>query len=98
MNKNKQNKEIYFDNGEKKLSDYIEKNDLPILNRKQKGEMLDMLAASAKKTLAKNKTVSLRLSEKTLQKLKEKAAQEGIPYQTLIASILHKYVTNQLHS
>jgi hypothetical protein len=31
-----------------------------------------------------------------LEKLKEKAEQEGLPYQTLITTVLHKYITNQL--
>lgn len=94
MTKNKKHKEIYFNKEEKEFLDYIEKNDLPALKNKQKKKMVDMLAASAKNTLAKNKTISLRLSERNLQKLKAKAAQEGMPYQTLIASILHKYVSN----
>lgn len=45
----------------------------------------------------KNKSISLRISGFDLDKLKEKANNEGIPYQTLINSILHKYVTNQLY-
>ena len=44
----------------------------------------------------KNRSISLRISNFDLEKLKEKANNEGIPYQTLINSILHKYVTNQL--
>jgi len=44
----------------------------------------------AKATLAKNKTISIRISEVDLMKLKALAAQEGIPYQTLISSSLHR--------
>jgi predicted DNA binding CopG/RHH family protein len=44
----------------------------------------------------KNKSISLRVSNFDLQKLKERANDEGVPYQTLITSILHKYITNQL--
>ena len=44
----------------------------------------------------KNRSISLRISTFDLEKLKEKANNEGIPYQTLINSILHKYITNQL--
>jgi len=44
----------------------------------------------------KNKSISLRISNFDLEKLKEKANNEGVPYQTLITSILHKYITNQL--
>ena len=42
-------------------------------------------------TLSKTKNINLRLSEKVVQKLKAKAVQQGIPYQTLAASILHRY-------
>ena len=44
----------------------------------------------AKATLAKNKTISIRISEVDLMKLRAMAAQEGMPYQTLISSSLHK--------
>ncbi|MBT9164732.1 MAG: hypothetical protein DDT23_00737 [candidate division WS2 bacterium] len=44
----------------------------------------------AKSTLAKNKTISIRISAVDLIKLKAKAAQEGMPYQTLISSSLHR--------
>jgi len=44
----------------------------------------------------KNRAISLRISNYDLEKLKEKAERFGMPYQTLINSVLHKYVTNQL--
>ena len=42
------------------------------------------------------KSITLRLEKQDLKSLKDKAKQEGLPYQTLISSILHKYVTGQL--
>lgn len=51
----------------------------------------EMLEQTAKNTLKKTKNINIRLPEKDLQKLKAKAAEEGIPYQTLASSILHKY-------
>ena len=45
----------------------------------------------ARNTLEKTKNINLRLSQKTVLKLKAKATSEGIPYQTLASSILHKY-------
>ncbi len=45
----------------------------------------------------KNQAISLRISSYDLDKLKERAEQEGLPYQTLINAILHKYITNQLY-
>lgn len=46
----------------------------------------------ARNTTAKNKTITVRLSERDLTKLKTKAMQEGLPYQTLVASLIHKYI------
>jgi len=48
------------------------------------------LLQAAKNTLNKTRNVNIRLSERDLYKLKAKAAEEGIPYQTLASSILHK--------
>ena len=45
----------------------------------------------ARNTLNKTKNINIRLSERDLSRLKRKAAEEGIPYQTLVSSILHKY-------
>ena len=47
----------------------------------------------AKNTLSKTKNINIRLSERVVSRLKAKAAQEGIPYQTLASSILHKYAS-----
>lgn len=44
----------------------------------------------AKNTLAKNKTISIRISAVDLMKLKAKAVQEGMPYQTLISASIHR--------
>ena len=44
----------------------------------------------------KTQTISLRISEEDLQLTKKRAVKEGIPYQTLISSIVHRYVTDQL--
>lgn len=52
------------------------------------------------KTVAKNtfrkQQIGLRLDAQDLMKIRAKAVREGIPYQTLISSIVHKYVTGQL--
>ncbi|HEY4493364.1 MAG TPA: CopG family antitoxin [Candidatus Paceibacterota bacterium] len=45
----------------------------------------------ARNTLLRNRNINIRISERTLHKLKTKAAEKGLPYQTLIASILHQY-------
>lgn len=51
--------------------------------------------ATAKNTFAKNKRVNIRISEVDLELLQEKALIEGLPYQTLMSSVLHKYVTGR---
>lgn len=57
---------------------------------------LARLKAAARATATKDKRVNTRLSSRDLQDIQAKALQEGTPYQTLIASILHKYVTGKL--
>ena len=50
----------------------------------------------ARHTSRKDARVNIRISSKDLEALQKKALQEGIPYQTLIASVLHKYVSGRL--
>ena len=56
--------------------------------RNQKGEIARFRAAAAA-TLLKNKRVNIRISSRDLEGLQAKAAEEGVPYQTLMASVLH---------
>lgn len=44
----------------------------------------------------KSRTVNIRIAENVLEELKRRSQREGLPYQTLISSILHKYVTDRL--
>ena len=48
---------------------------------------------AAKYTLQKSKSINIRLAERDLQHLKAIAAEKGLPYQTLISSLLHQYAT-----
>jgi hypothetical protein len=50
----------------------------------------------AKSTLQKNKRINIRLSERDLVHIQRKAIEEGLPYQTLISSVLHKYISGNL--
>lgn len=50
----------------------------------------------ARAAFRKDRRVNIRISEKDLIELQKRALREGIPYQTLISSILHKYVTGAL--
>jgi predicted DNA binding CopG/RHH family protein len=60
-----------------------------------KGE-LARLKAAARATGIKDRRVNIRLSSGDLSDIQVKALQEGVPYQTLIASVLHKYVSGRL--
>ena len=44
----------------------------------------------------KTRNINIRISEYDIEKVKQRAAEEGIPYQTLISSIVHKYITGKL--
>lgn len=57
---------------------------------------LQRYAAYARATFAKTKRINIRLSEADVHAIHIKAREEGIPYQTLMARVLHKYVTGQL--
>lgn len=74
---------------EKRLEDEL---DNYVSVKGEKREKIEKIIANAKK----NKAISLRMTNFDLEKIKEKADKEGIPYQTLITNILHKYITNQL--
>ncbi len=52
----------------------------------------------ARNTLNKTKNINLRLSQRDLQKLKAKAAEDGIPYQTLLGSVLHRFANKEASS
>ena len=63
--------------------------------RNQKGEIARFRAA-AEATLLKDKRVNIRISSRDLEGLQAKAAEEGVPCQTLMASVLHKFVSGRL--
>jgi len=55
-----------------------------------------LLSKTATDTLTKDQRMNIRVTKNDLDGIKVKAAEEGIPYQTLVASIIHKYVTGKL--
>ena len=59
-------------------------------------EELARLRAAARATATKDRRVNIRLSSGDLMDIQARALEEGIPYQTLIASVLHKYVSGRL--
>ena len=52
--------------------------------------------AAAINTFKKDKRVNIRMTEMDLELLQERALIDGLPYQTLMSSIIHKYVTGRL--
>lgn len=83
-----------------KIDDY----ELEVLSAFEKGQLksvatkaeLAKFKAAARATAIKDRRVNIRLSSGDLSDIQVKALQEGVPYQTLIASVLHKYVTGRL--
>ena len=59
-------------------------------------EQKEQYRAYARATLRKDKRVNIRISEKDLLALQKRAVRQGIPYQTLISSVLHKYINGGL--
>ena len=60
------------------------------------GAEIDRFRAAARTTFIKDRRVNVRLSSPDLMDIQARAAEEGMPYQTLIASVLHKFVTGRL--
>jgi len=75
-----------------------------ILEAYEKGELrsvatrdeLARIREAARATAAKDRRVNIRLTSGDLADIQARALEEGIPYQTLIASVLHKYVSGRL--
>jgi predicted DNA binding CopG/RHH family protein len=57
---------------------------------------LNAFREAARATFIKSRRVNIRLSAADLLDIQAKAYEEGVPYQTLIASVLHKYVSGRL--
>jgi predicted DNA binding CopG/RHH family protein len=82
----------------------IDAYELEILRALEKGKLksvatkadLARFKAAARATGIKDRRVNIRLSSGDLSDIQAKALEEGVPYQTLIASVLHKYVTGRL--
>ncbi len=79
------------------LDDY----ETDILEAYEKGELKPSRSQTdfqtvAANTMKKNRKINIRISENDLAALQRKAEREGIPYQTLIGSVLHKYASGFL--
>lgn len=79
---------------EKEILDALESGDLELLPNQKR--VLKEHQDAAKAMLKKDKRLNIRISSRDLNALQARAHKEGIPYQTLVSSILHKYVDGQL--
>jgi predicted DNA binding CopG/RHH family protein len=84
----------YLDSDEKELMQSIENEKWVSVDDLEKEIRKAKKAAYA--TVAKSERMNIRLSPNDLKRLKVKAMEEGMPYQTLVSSIIHKYVTGRL--
>jgi predicted DNA binding CopG/RHH family protein len=82
----------------------MDPEELEVLDAYDKGRLKSVatkseiakLKAAARATAIKDRRVNIRISSGDLNDIQVRALEEGIPYQTLIASVLHKYVTGRL--
>ena len=83
-----------IDQEEKDLMDSLERDEWkPVKNFNREKEKA---MSAARNTLKKDKRINLRLTQKDYHQIQIKAIEEGIPYQTLISSIVHKYLNGSL--
>jgi predicted DNA binding CopG/RHH family protein len=78
---------------EKQLLKAVEAGEFEsILTKERRTE----LVTAAKNTVRKDKRINIRISNRDLKAVQLKASKEGIPYQTLVSSIIHKYISGSL--
>ena len=87
-------KKYNLDSEERELLNSIEAGEWASVDNVQE-EILNH-QEMAKNTLKKDKRVNLRMSSKDLEAIKTYAVEEGLPYQTLMSSVLHKFITGRL--
>lgn len=84
-----------------------DKEETIIIDAYEKGKMtlstpskkeIDAIKATARKTLVKDKRITIRLYDHDYQGIQKKAMEMGIPYQTLISGIIHRYIEGDLVS
>ncbi len=85
---------VRLDGEEQELVESFEKDEWrPVAGREAE---VERYRDYARATFKKDKRVNVRISTKDLEALQTRALEEGIPYQTLMASVLHKYVNGRL--
>jgi len=85
-----------YDKEEKSIIDAYEKGKMKLSTPLRKE--IEAIKATAKKTLVKNKRITIRLYDHDYQGIQKKAMEMGVPYQTLISGIIHRYIEGELTS
>ena len=83
-----------FDEEERKLMESIENEEWVSVDNLD--EEIKKARETARSTFIKSERMNIRISPKDLNGLKIRAMEEGIPYQTLVSSIIHKYISGRL--
>jgi predicted DNA binding CopG/RHH family protein len=94
MKQKRKTKKLSLDLEERELLASFEKGEWKSVKNLEKEKTFAQKAAA--KTLKKDVRINIRLSSNDLTNIKQIAAYEGLPYQTLIASVLHKYASGHL--
>jgi len=86
-------KRIYLDDDERDIIESVERGEwTSVKNLEQE---IKKHQQYAKNTLRKDKRVNIRISSRDLEALQSRAVEDGIPYQTLMASVLHRFVAGR---
>jgi predicted DNA binding CopG/RHH family protein len=89
----KTNKGLNLDNEEKELLESYDKGEWEKISDHE--NELKKFQKLASDSLKKDKRINIRITHRDLTEIKRKAVHEGIPYQTLVSSILHKYINGR---
>ena len=85
-----------YDREEKAIIDAYEKGRMKLSTPSKKE--IEAIKAAAKRTFVKDKRITIRLYAHDYQGIQKKAMEMGIPYQTLISGIIHRYIEGELTS
>lgn len=85
-----------YDKEEKAIVEAYEKGKMTLSTPSKKE--IEAIKATARKTLVKSKRITIRLYDHDYQGIQKKALEMGIPYQTLISGIIHRYIEGELTS
>jgi predicted DNA binding CopG/RHH family protein len=86
-------KRVYLDEEERNIIESVERGEWTSVKNPE--QEIKKHQQYAKNTLRKDKRVNIRISSRDLEALQSRAVEDGIPYQTLMASVLHRFVAGR---